>query len=150
MITGYAIEQVLPHAHPMILLTEFLEASSEHAKCLVKISTESAFFNLAQQGVPAYVGLEYMAQTIAAYAGANKLAEGGTVRVGFLLGCRKYQPKVPFFPNGAILQISATKIVIDESGLSVFDCQIQQHGNELVSAKLNVFEPADHRIWLTE
>lgn len=150
MITGYSIEQVLPHTHPMILLSDFIEAGPEHAVCKVRISAKSAFFDQRQQGVPAYVGLEYMAQTIAAYAGASKLAAGGNVRVGFLLGCRKYQPLVPVFPAGAELRITATKVVIDESGLSVFECQIQLQEQQLVAAKLNVFEPEDHRIWLTE
>lgn len=150
MITGYTIEQVLPHAHPMILLTNFIEASDEHAVCTVHISEQSAFFNSVQDGVPAYVGLEYMAQTVAAYAGANKIAAGGAVRVGFLLGCRKYQPTVSVFPKTTSLTVTATKIVIDESGLSVFECQIHQDQQLLVNAKLNVFEPENHREWLTE
>ncbi|MEH8017133.1 hotdog family protein [Rheinheimera muenzenbergensis] len=150
MITGYPIEQVLPHAQPMILLDEFIEAGAEHAVCKVNISADSAFFDAASRSVPAYVGIEYMAQTVAAYAGAHKLAAGDSVRLGFLLGCRKYQPQVPAFAEGAELSISATKVVMDESGLSVFDCQIAQRGEVLVNAKLNVFEPEDYRIWLTE
>lgn len=150
MITGYPIEQVLPHAHPMILLSAFVQADDEHAVCRVQISPQSPFYDAAADAVPAYVGLEYMAQTIAAYAGATKLNAGDTVRVGFLLGCRKYQPEVQWFNCGADLQVQATKVVMDESGLSVFDCQILQQGKLLVSAKLNVFEPADHRVWLTE
>ena len=150
MITGYPIEQVLPHAHPMILLTDFVQADNEHAVCRVKISKQSPFYDVAADAVPAYVGLEYMAQTIAAYAGAGKLHAGQAVRVGFLLGCRKYQPELQWFNCGAELQVVATKVVMDESGLSVFDCQILQQDRLLVSAKLNVFEPADHRVWLTE
>lgn len=150
MITGYPIEQVLPHAQPMILLDDFIEAGAEHAVCRVNISAQSPFFDVASRAVPAYVGIEYMAQTVAAYAGAHKLAAGDSVRLGFLLGCRKYQPIVPAFVEGAELTVSATKIVMDESGLSVFDCQILQQGALLVSAKLNVFEPEDYRVWLTE
>lgn len=150
MITGYPIEQVLPHAHPMILLDSFTEAGAEHAVCTVNISAQSPFFDLASRSVPAYVGIEYMAQTIAAYAGAHKLTAGNSVRLGFLLGCRKYQPVVPAFAEGAELVVSVSKVVMDESGLSVFDCQIMQQSTILVSAKLNVFEPDNHRDWLTE
>lgn len=150
MITGYPIEQVLPHAQPMILLDGFIEAGADHALCKVSISAQSPFFDMASRSVPAYVGIEYMAQTIAAYAGAHKLAAGNGVRLGFLLGCRKYQPAVPAFAEGAELEVSVSKVVMDESGLSVFDCQIMQQSTILVSAKLNVFEPENHRDWLTE
>ncbi len=141
MIRGYAIEQVLPHAHPMILLSRFIEAGSDYAICQVDISPLSAFYQPELSAVPAYVGIEYMAQTIAAYAGANALQQGGKVQVGFLLGCRKYSPEVSHFTQGAVLKVKATKLVMDESGLSVFDCQISIEGQTVVTANLNVFQP---------
>jgi len=150
VIKGYPIGQILPHKQPMILLDDFIEAGAEHAVCKVNITAQSPFFDAVSRTVPAYVGIEYMAQTIAAYAGAHKLAAGNSVRVGFLLGCRKYHPQVSAFAEGAELIITVTKVVMDESGLSVFDCQIQQQDTLLVSAKLNAFEPEDYRVWLTE
>ncbi|SEH66219.1 Predicted 3-hydroxylacyl-ACP dehydratase, HotDog domain [Rheinheimera pacifica] len=150
MITGYSIEHVLPHAHPMILLNEFIEADSAHALCRVQISPQSPFYDAALAGVPSYVGLEYMAQTIAAYAGANNLADGDKVQIGFFLGCRKYVPSTTVFAVGTELTVRATQMVTDSSGLSVFDCQIYQQHQLLVDAKLNVFQPDDHRSWLTE
>ncbi|MGP9803094.1 ApeP family dehydratase [Rheinheimera sp. NSM] len=150
MITGYTIEQVLPHAAPMILLSDFIEAGDEHGVCTVRIDEQSPFYDAGQQAVPSYVGVEYMAQTIAAYAGANRLARGGQVRIGFLLGCRKYVPVVSGFAHGAELTITATQLVMEQSGLSVFDCQIYQQQQLLVSAKLNVFQPDDHQAWLRE
>lgn len=150
MITGYTIDQVLPHAAPMILLSEFVEAGAEHGVCKVYIDEKSPFYNMQTGQVPSYVGIEYMAQTIAAYAGANRLARGGEVRIGFLLGCRKYASAVNGFACGTELTVAATQLVMEESGLSVFDCQIYKQQQLLVSAKLNVFQPEDHQAWLTE
>lgn len=150
MITGYTIEQVLPHAHPMILLTQFIEAGEDHGICTVTISPDSPFFDQQHQAVPSYVGIEYMAQAIAAYAGANRLSRGGQVKIGFLLGCRKYQPAVSYFKNNAELTVQVTQLVMESSGLSVFDCQISDQQQVLVTAKLNVFQPEDHQAWLTE
>lgn len=141
MIRGYAIEQVLPHAHPMILLSRFIEAGTDYAVCEVDISPQSAFYQPESGAVPAYAGIEYMAQTIAAYAGANALQQGGKVKVGFLLGCRKYSPDVSQFKQGSVLRVKASKLVMDESGLSVFDCQISIEGKTVVTANLNVFQP---------
>jgi predicted hotdog family 3-hydroxylacyl-ACP dehydratase len=150
MITGYSLEQVLPHAAPMILLSTFIEAGDAHAVCTVIISEDSLFYNAATASVPAYVGIEYMAQTIAAFAGANSLASGGSVKIGFLLGCRKYQPVVTEFAVGAELTITANEVVSESTGLSVFECSIMQHQQVVVTAKLNVFQPDDHQVWLME
>ena len=114
MITGYSIEQVLPHRPPMILLDNFIEAGADYAICTLTITEQSPFYDAASQTVPAYVGIEYMAQTIAAYAGASNLAKGGAVKIGFLLGSRKYQPTVTVFKAGSTLEISAQKLVMEK------------------------------------
>lgn len=150
MITGYSIAQVLPHTAPMILLDRFIEAGPEHGVCSVTITEQSPFYDKERCAVPAYVGIEYMAQTIAAYAGANNLKAGGSVKIGFLLGCRKYQPAVSEFALGTELVVTATQLVMESSGLSVFECSISQQHQVLVSARLNVFQPDDHQAWLTE
>ncbi|WNO59544.1 hotdog family protein [Rheinheimera sp. MMS21-TC3] len=150
MITGYSIEQVLPHRAPMILLDNFIEAGADYGICQVAISESSPFYDPASNAVPAYVGIEYMAQTIAAYAGANRLKAGGQVKIGFLLGCRKYQPQVTEFIAGTELTVRATELVRESSGLSVFECSISSQEQLLVSARLNVFEPEDYQEWLTE
>ncbi|QBL10686.1 3-hydroxylacyl-ACP dehydratase [Rheinheimera sp. D18] len=150
MITGYSIEQVLPHRAPMILLDRFIEAGADYGICSLIISENSPFYDSARGAVPAYVGIEYMAQTIAAYAGANRLVAGGQVKIGFLLGCRKYQPLVTEFTIGTELTIHATQLVRESSGLSVFECSISKQQQVLVNARLNVFEPDDHEAWLTE
>lgn len=150
MITGYQIEQVLPHEHPMILLNEFTEAGEDYAVCKVFINNESPFYDKSIQAVPTYVGIEYMAQAIAAYAGAHALQTGGEVKIGFLLGCRKYQPSIRAFTKDSALTINVQKIVVEDSGLSVFECQIFCLGQCLVKANLNVFQPDDPKAWLTE
>ena len=55
----------------------------------VCIGEDSMFFE-PPHGVPGYVGLEYIAQTIAAHGGLRARAVGEPVRIGFLLGTRRY------------------------------------------------------------
>jgi predicted hotdog family 3-hydroxylacyl-ACP dehydratase len=141
MITDYSLQQVLPHAAPMILLDKFIEASAEHARASVTITADSLFYQSTTQSVPAYVGIEYMAQTIACFAGANELKQNSPVRVGYLIGCRKYSPLLSQFKLGTELTISAKQIVSEPSGLGVFDCAIYCQDQLIVNAKLNVFQP---------
>ncbi len=150
MITGYPLEQLLPHDHPMILLSRFNHAHNDSVLCSVDISEQSPFYRPELGGVPAYVGLEYMAQTVACYAGALALSKAESIKIGFLLGSRKYQPTVTVFKAGTTLDISAQKLVMENSGLSVFSCEITSDGVVLVQANLNVFQPENHLDWLKE
>ena len=149
-MTHYSIEAVLPHADPMILLTRLVSYDQDSAVCEVDISAQSAFFNEQTQSVASYIGTEYMAQTIAAYAGAKAKTkdENESIKVGFLLGSRKYEPTVSLFPNGSELIIHVEEIAAEESGLSVFDCTITIEDNVVVRANINVFQPEDPATFL--
>lgn len=147
-----SLHQVLPHKPPMVLLTDFINSDNESARCLVVISEASAFFDREQQGVPAYVGIEYMAQTVAAYSGALSQRSGGKPNIGFLLGTRKYQVDVAHFLVGERFEIAVEKVVEDASGLSVFACKIMNFKTSQVvaKAKLSVFQPKNATAWLQE
>lgn len=146
----FALEQLISHRPPMILLSRFVAADERSACCEVDIKSSCLLFQSELQGVPSYAGLEYMAQTIACYAGAQALAHGTDVKIGFLLGSRKYEPSIPVFPCGWTLSITAEKVVMEESGLSVFACQIFHQEQLLVKANINVFQPDDVRDWIKE
>ena len=58
-------------------------------------------------GVPAYVGLEWMAQACGAHVGALARDAGIPVRVGFLLGTREFTIHAPRFRLGERLIVGA-------------------------------------------
>ncbi|WP_259398638.1 hotdog family protein [Pseudoalteromonas sp. SR45-4] len=137
----YAIEQLLAHDAPMILIDTLTHYSAESARCQVTITPQSAFYNADIAGVPSYIGVEYMAQSIAAYAGALANDANESPKIGFLIGTRKYQTHQACFKVNSNLTIKVHKLYQEESGLSVFECQIN-HGDTLAcEAKINVFQP---------
>jgi predicted hotdog family 3-hydroxylacyl-ACP dehydratase len=148
--TMFTIEQVLPHAHPMILLDTLVHFSEEEATCCHLITQQSLLFDTALQGVPSYVGIEYMAQSIAAYANANELANNRPVEMGFLVSSRKYKCDYPVFTIGMLLQVTVKQLYKDESGLSAFDCVIFLNDKEIASARVNVFQPENPTEFLAE
>lgn len=149
-MTHYSIEAVLPHADPMILLTRLVSYDQDSAVCEVDISAQSAFFNEQTQSVASYIGTEYMAQSIAAYAGALALDDNAAVKIGFLIGSRKYKTFTPEFTLGQTLAVSVKKLFQEETGLSVFECQILHANTVLAEAKINVFQPDDPVQFLKE
>ncbi len=83
-----------------------------------------------------------MAQTIAAYAGYRAMLENGGVKVGFLLGSRRYETACAYFPLGSVLLVKAHRILQHENGLGAFECQISDaSGRVLATANVTVFQP---------
>jgi predicted hotdog family 3-hydroxylacyl-ACP dehydratase len=136
-----AIEELIRHRGPMLLIDRLTEASERHAVAEVRISERSSFYR-AGKGVPAYVGLEYMAQTVAAYDGALRAVTGEPPAVGFLLGTRRYAADRDYFAEGALLSIRV-EMVFSENGMASFDCSISADGVSSVTATLSVYRPED-------
>ncbi len=137
----WSVEELLPHSGPMVLLDEALSAEEGRVTAAVRIAEDSLFYDPELGGVPAWVGIEYMAQTIAIYAGVHAKRAGEPVRVGLLLGSRRYQTETGCFPLGSRLLIHAREEWRDES-MAVFDCRIETDAC-LAKAMLNVYQPED-------
>jgi len=148
-MNNYDITEVLPHRAPMILIDQLDKYDEESASCSVTIGKHSPFFDLNHQGVASYIGNEYMAQAIAAFSGAHSLDKQGEVTIGFLLGSRKYKTFQPYFRLGEKYLITINELYKEESGLSVFDCEIiDVKQNVIAKANINVFQPKDAESFL--
>lgn len=147
----YPIVDVLPHREPMILLDSLTYYDEDSCICQVNITPESAFYDIEQSGVPSYIGSEYMAQAIAAFAGAHALDNNQPVSIGFLLGSRKYKTEQPFFTLGHCFTVSVKELYKEESGLSVFECVITNQTEQIIAqANINVFQPEDAQAFINE
>ena len=146
----YAIEDVVPHDHPMILIDSIQSYAETTAVCQVKITEDVNFYDSALNGVPAYVGVEYMAQSIAAFANANERDQGKEVALGFLVSSRKYQASEPVFKLGEELTVNVERLYKEDNGLSVFDCQILVDEQVRVDATINVFQPDEPEAFIKE
>jgi predicted hotdog family 3-hydroxylacyl-ACP dehydratase len=135
----YSIDEVVPHSGIMSLLSEVLDYDSDTLRASVIVSEDSLF--ASPRGVPAWVGVEYMAQAIAAYAGVSAREAGEGVSIGFLLGTRKYSCTQPYFPLGDRLTVAVSKELQDDNGLAVFQCIIQSESGVEALGNLNVFQP---------
>jgi predicted hotdog family 3-hydroxylacyl-ACP dehydratase len=124
----------------MILLDRVGELFSDGLQTFVDITEQSLFCETS--GIPSYVGLEYMAQTVAAYAGYRALENSEKVKEGFLLGTREVVFAQAYFSIGSQLSISCHDFMSNHE-MGVFDCEIRdlQQKTLLGSCKLNVFQP---------
>jgi predicted hotdog family 3-hydroxylacyl-ACP dehydratase len=137
------IRTLVPHSGAMSLLDTLLAADAETLDARVTIGPDTMFCSGGEVG--AWVGVEYMAQAVAAHAGYAAHLRGEPVRVGFLLGTRRYACTLPAFAVGSILDIHVRRALQGDNGLGAFDCRITDgvDGAELASATVTVFQP-DH------
>jgi predicted hotdog family 3-hydroxylacyl-ACP dehydratase len=134
------MEQLLPHRQPMILLTRMVEAGAVTSVCEVDITPNTQFCD--GEGVAAYVGIEYMAQAVAAFSGYQRHNNNQSIEVGFLLGAPKFKSHCRQFRLGQTLRVEVAH-VWGESQLARFECAIKdaQTGELLQQAELSVFKP---------
>jgi predicted hotdog family 3-hydroxylacyl-ACP dehydratase len=135
------IRELVPHSGSMVLLERVLHADTDNLTAEVRIHQASMLADA--HGVGAWVGIEYMAQAIAAHAGWLSRQRGEAVKVGFLLGSRKYEAKVPYFALGSVLQVHVQRVLQAENGLGAYECRIDTEGGikDAASATVTVFQP---------
>ncbi|MFJ2282522.1 hotdog family protein [Pseudomonas sp. NPDC087803] len=138
-MNDWPLAELLPHAGDMILIDRILSFDEEqiHTRLTVK---PDGLFNLPDGSLPAWVGIELMAQSVAAFAGCHARVNGNPVELGFLLGTRKFECNVEAFAAGSELTIHGIRSLEDDNGMGVFECHINAPGIE-ASARLNVFRP---------
>ncbi|MFJ3045513.1 3-hydroxylacyl-ACP dehydratase [Herbaspirillum chlorophenolicum] len=145
-----AISTLIPHTSPMILLDRVTAVTADSLEAEVAIHRGSLFNN--GSGVGSWVGVEYMAQAIAAWAGWQAVQRGEKVKIGFLLGSRRYECVLPEFATGTCLKVTVKLLLQAENGLGSFDCTISEvlTGKELAQATVSVFQPHDATQYLEE
>jgi len=128
---------LVPHRAPMLLIGSVLCAGAEHCTTLTRVDPAAWY---ADQGgaMPAWFGLELMAQTVAAHSGGQR--QGPAAGFGYLLGTREYRSSVASFPAGDLLEVSVRLVYADPMGLRAFDCELRREGALLASATLKVIE----------
>jgi predicted hotdog family 3-hydroxylacyl-ACP dehydratase len=130
--------ELLPHGPEMTLVDRFVSYDAARSVLAADVNERCVFFE--GTGVPAWAGIEYMAQAIAAHAGLEARRRGEPPAVGFVLGTRAYESLVDEFPNGCTLTISVEPQVAD-GGFSAFNCTIATE-RVVATAVVNVYRPS--------
>jgi predicted hotdog family 3-hydroxylacyl-ACP dehydratase len=133
------VTDLIPHRGSALLLDRILDLSSTRCLALARVAP-GAWYLQPDGHAPAWVGLEWMAQTASAFSGHRHKLAGREPRVGFLLGTRSYEAIVPSFPIGWEVEVEAQVIFLDETGLGAFSCALRHSGETLAHAKLKAIE----------
>jgi predicted hotdog family 3-hydroxylacyl-ACP dehydratase len=138
----YKITDLVAHADRMQLLDEVLSYDNEQIVVALTIRDNTEFY-VPGTGVPAWVGIEYMAQAVGAFSGIEEVQSGRKPQIGLLLGSRRCTSDVDVFRLGERLEVIAQLQMRDESDLAVFHCEIAIEGKCIARGDLKAIRPRD-------
>jgi predicted hotdog family 3-hydroxylacyl-ACP dehydratase len=135
------IAELLPHRGASVLLDAVLEDHAGGLRARVTIRSDHPYL-VPGRGIPAWVGIELMAQAAAAHAGLKARSSQMPPNGGMLLGTRRFEALEPWFREGMELEVSAEQEFGEsgEGGVSACVCAIRSGGRTLATATLVVLE----------
>ena len=135
---GSPAQEFLLHREPMLLVDTLIDIGAEFARC--EWLADAPDFADAGLGIPAYIGVETMAQCIAVHASARARVRGFGPPLGFLLGTRHFSSSVSHLEPGRKYVAECRELVRDSQGMGSFACQLLLEGDCVARANLAVLE----------
>jgi predicted hotdog family 3-hydroxylacyl-ACP dehydratase len=136
------IEVLLLHRGCMLLIDRMI-AFDGHFAAAEFTPRAGAWYVDDRGAVPVWVGIEFMAQGVAAHVALAKRERGLPPKLGMLLGTKRYRAHRASFATEETLRIEVRELFLDESGLGAYECGIVAAGACAAEATLKVYEPAD-------
>lgn len=127
------------HREPMLLLDRLVACTGDETICEWQVNEDDSFVEEGQ-GVPSYVGIEFMAQCVAVHAGVRERVEGFGPPLGFLLGTRHLRTSVSHFRVGEVYRAVCHELIRDGNGMGAYECAIMHGDVRVAEARLNVLE----------
>lgn len=143
----YSAEQVLPHRAPM-LLADAVSYGADFGQISLTAREDSLFCEGAR-GVPAWVGIEYMAQAMGVFSGVERRQQGVAPKIGLLIGTRRYDSDVSYFALGTHLTTTA-RLTFYEGEMFVFQCEISDGTRVLARGDIKAYRPDDVKAFLSQ
>jgi predicted hotdog family 3-hydroxylacyl-ACP dehydratase len=132
------IDDLVPHGPPIRAVEELLHWERGRAKCRLQVRPHTPF--VRGNRVAGIAALEYMAQSVAACLGYEAYLGGGRVRVGMIIGVRKFELLEAYIEVGTELEIQVDRIRGDDD-VSTFRTETRTGGNLICSAHMTLVHP---------
>ncbi|WP_250866412.1 hotdog family protein [Caballeronia sp. INSB1] len=141
------IESIIPHRGTMLLVEAVTSYGDETLTAHASVRPD-AWYADERGAMPAWIGIELMAQSVAAHVSLCAMRAGGRARPGVLLGTRSYQAHVSAFARGAQLVIRVREVLRSEEGHGAYECTIEHDGERYADAVIKVFQPHDFQTFI--
>ncbi len=133
-----AIETLIPHRAPMLLVERIVEVLEEGLVCQGRVPAGGP---LAGHGAASvFLGLELAAQTAAVREALGRGAGAGEPRLGYLTSIKNARFQVPELPAGRPLR-ATVRAVGSVPPLAMYSVEVtlEEDGSELLTATLGTY-----------
>lgn len=141
------IEAIIPHRGSMLLIDAVETFDQETLSARATVDPH-AWYADADGAMPAWIGIELMAQAIAAHVALLAMRGGGHARPGVLLGSRSYKALQPAFAGGARLSVHVVELLRSEEGHGAYECTIHHGDVCCAEAVVKIFQPRDFQSFI--
>lgn len=138
---------LLPQKAPMEFITAIESVDFDAQKMITRIDVRDTdlLYHKNINGVPSCAALEYMAQSIACYIGAQDIHVTGETKAvaGFIMGSRDLHFMISKFNVNESYYVHVQSLFCDNN-IASFECVIYDSNNNVVAnGNLNAFRPDD-------
>ena len=121
----------------MALIDELAEVNVDWARCRAVVRADNPFLVVGR--LPAWILVEYMAQSVAVFAGYARASGGGEYRHGLLLGCRNLWLADVALEVGSRLEIEVNEVARYEQ-LGSFNGKVTWGDTDAAKGTISVYE----------
>lgn len=138
-------EQLLPHNHPMIVISKILNCDIDNGTltALITPSKDDVFYQPQINGIPSYFAMEYMAQSIGCFAGIFDRQQIPPQKsgIGFLLGTKKMEVFTPIISINDTYSTEINLLFMEENLASFECCMFNSKHKTIAKAIINTYRP---------
>ncbi|MDU6431740.1 MAG: hotdog family protein [Pantoea sp.] len=148
MSKALSARDYLPHRTPMVLVDHVIAVDDESVHCQVSTAPDGVLapFLNAQGELPAWFGVEIMAQTVGVWSGWHARRAGAQqIQPGMLLGGRNWRAAAATFPGAITLDITLRLLMRDDR-MGSFEGEIRYGDRVLASGRLNTYQPDEQEL----
>jgi len=145
MIEKEELLSVVPHKGKMMMLTRINSFNIEEKSIEAEyhITDECLFFDPVIEGVPTWVGFEFIAQAVSAFIGIRDRYKNRH-KMGYILSVSQMCMGLPFFKADSIITIKSRE-VDGMSPVYIFQGEIFLDGKKIVEGKITVMDVQDEQ-----
>jgi len=145
LIEQKELQTLIPHKGKMLLLDKIIDYNIEHSiKAEYNITENCIFYDSVLDGVPAWVGFEFMAQAISALTGIRKRAKGEKPKIGFILSVPSMRMEIPSFKKGSLVEVRVKESDCTDM-IYTYEGEAFLENRKVMEGKLMVMEASDDR-----
>ena len=133
------IKDLIMHSGNMQFIDDIIKITDHNIICQSVIKPHNPYWDHKSNCLPSWIGIEFMAQSIAIWSGYHYYISNQKIPMGLLLGTRNYNSYTHKFNLDETIIMQA-ELLIKNVSSAAFNCSIHAQEHLLAESQINIFE----------